>query len=604
MKTVILCDQLGRLKPILSGVSGPLRYIGLVDTEQSIRICNYLSQKPNSENIPRSQGFHKYSEKFRKQYIESMGRVNARNHSIHWWAMPFTSKNPLATPLCRSTFEFLLIVELMRSKSDPLVVITDNTDLAAQVETWGRKEGVQTINAVKPRWTWERTIKEFMPGAVLAACLKTLWIWALVRSCRPQKDTQGEHTLVATLFHTQSFIEPGKYRDVYFGRLVDDLENGEAKALVVGLIQERWRDQLPRLKSLPSRIPVVPLETYLTLGDLIVCAVQALKAYFRPVRIQGPVDMGFVDLNFLVRRAIRQACHSGNFFMSLRVYYAAKRLAQTARVTRCLYPYENRSWEKMLILGLRSDSSETQMLGYQHSSVTLSHTNFILGKEESEITPLPNKILTTGTVVKEWLEREGNYPPGMVKAACALRQGQPVQAPEKKRKPQLNNVLVALATSLQEYVNTLVFLEKAFTPRDSYLVRVRPHPSMPLEWALNLVNLSRSDFYSPSTGALLEDLQWADVVLYASSTVGLEALFGGTPAIHLEVGDFFETDPMFGWNEFKWSVQEPSELINTIQRIAQTPEDEFKELQEKGKQYAAAYLSPVTASGLQTFWES
>jgi hypothetical protein len=258
----------------------------------------------------------------------------------------------------------------------------------------------------------------------------------------------------------------------------------------------------------------------------------------------------------------------------------------------------------MLVLGLSSASPRTRIVGYQHASLTMSHTNFMLGPEEAAVTPLPMAILTTGRVVTEWLEGEGNFPPGIFKTACALRQGQPAQARAKTGGAEGARVLVALATSLEEYVNTLSFLEQAFAGVDGYDVRIRPHPEIPLESAFALVPPKASQFFSESTGSLTDDLAWADVVLYASSTVGLEAVSSGIPAVYLNLGHFLDTDPMSGWSDFRWSVKEPSELVKTVRCIRSLPKDRFEELQQKGREYVASYLSPATNGKMRAFWET
>jgi predicted glycosyltransferase len=102
---------------------------------------------------------------------------------------------------------------------------------------------------------------------------------------------------------------------------------------------------------------------------------------------------------------------------------------------------------------------------------------------------------------------------------------------------------------------------------------------------------------------LQEDLYWADVVLYASSTVGLEAISLGIPVIYLDLGSFLDEDPLLGWGGFKWPVTDPSALVDTIIRIEAIPDDEFRQLQRDGQEYAAAYLEPVTEEGLLRFLE-
>jgi len=72
----------------------------------------------------------------------------------------------------------------------------------------------------------------------------------------------------------------------------------------------------------------------------------------------------------------------------------------------------------------------------------------------------------------------------------------------------------------------------------------------------------------------------------------------------MDLGDFLDTDPMFGWDEFKWSVTEPSELLPTLAVIQRLPENEFHMRQQKGREYVTDYLRPVTGESLATFWEA
>lgn len=612
--TVILCNQLSGLSATLKQVSGPLNFINLAGTRESLRISSYLLALSGNQELPKAQLLRDRSSRFGKEYTEFMGQVNANNHSLHWWAIPMTNKNPLATELCRNTSYFLLIVDLARSSQTPLIVITDNLALAAQVKVWGEHQGIETINKVKRHWTWTTPITGFTPGLVLLAFLKTFWIWIQTRSFKLTNGCSNGrsdgYTVVISIFHPQSLDSTGTYHDVYFGALVDYLQRQSGRILVFGLLDQGWHRQLSRLKSLrsaiPTTIPTLPVETYLSLGSLLWCGLQSLRAYFSPPRINGPVSINGVDVSYLVKQSISDAKRTGNFFTILRLYYCARALAENIPVTRCFYPYENRSWEKMVLLGMRSVSPETRMVGFQHASVSWSHTNFILGHGESEILPLPDTIVTTGPVVRDWLERVGNYPNRVFKTGCALRQSNNGhrQPKSRSRSQKISKVLVVLATSLGEYVNTLVFLEKAFVNSSGYDVRIRPHPTIPLESGLSVAPLTQRDFFSPSAGSLADALEWAEVVLYASSTVGLEAISQGIPAIYLDLGDILDTDPMLGWNKFRWSVREPSELLDAIRNIDVIPQPQFQELQKEGQQYVAAYLSPVSEKGLAAFLDA
>jgi surface carbohydrate biosynthesis protein (TIGR04326 family) len=385
---------------------------------------------------------------------------------------------------------------------------------------------------------------------------------------------------------------------------VDHCEATGRKPLVLTMVLEQPRQQLKKLSLVDSTVPVLPIDSCLTLGDIFRCAFSAIKMYVRLPKLNGTAEIDGVDFSFLVNRAIWDANHTGNSFMSLRLYYAARWLARRVRLERCFYVYENLPWERMLVLGIRSVSPRTRMLGYQHASVTSSHTNLMLAESESNVAPFPDAVLTTGEVVKDWLQREGNYPTGVIKAACALRQGQPSHLVAKQRSRGLNHILVALATSQVEYTKSLLFLLRAFEGTNEYQLRIRPHPSIPIEPAIVAVPIGSNQMLSISEGPLSEDLEWADAVIYSSSTVGMEGVATGIPAICIDLGEHLDTDPMFGWNRFKWPAKDPQTLISVIEQVNNIPDPEFEVLQLQGQEYVASYLSPVTKDGLNIFLEA
>lgn len=602
MKNLILCNHLERLKRCLALENNDLRYLCLADTPESNRIQEFLRNRPGSDELAKARLFKDRRDSFSTKYVEFMARVNVANSSALWWAMTFTNKNPLSTFLCSDTASFLLIVDLIRSSPVPLVVVSDSPTLARQVMSWGKTEGVDVANLIQVRAA-RTLVKLHTPAGTIRAAIRTLLVWLLVRQYRPRKNHRDQHLVIATLTHPRSFADPQGYRDAYFGELAKHVDGFGYKPLILAMVLERPFQQLKLLKSSNSVAPVLPLESCLTLRDFVACGLRSLGFSLRPLRLKGTMEIDGLDLTRLVKDAVDDARHSGDLFLNLRVYYSARWLANTVRVSKCLYPFENRAWEKMLLAGFRRGSPETRLVGYQHASLTDSHTNFLLGQRERHSTPLPDSILTTGKVMTKWLETKGNYPPGFFKTACALRQGGSTTATPTKTQRPVSRLLLALASSREEYVKTLTVLERALSGVNRYHLRLRPHPEITLESALHIRPLTGPKFFTESTGSLPDDLQWADVVLYASSTVGLEAVSMGIPAIYLDLGDFLDTDPMSGWDELKWSASGPSELCDAIQAIEDLPQREFQARQEKGREYVSDYLSPVTPAGLKPFLE-
>ena len=87
-----------------------------------------------------------------------------------------------------------------------------------------------------------------------------------------------------------------------------------------------------------------------------------------------------------------------------------KAAKEEIKIKKFIYPFENRSSERLCIKALKHYSPNTSIEGYQHASIHQEHLNFIMLQDEHKITPLPHKIWTTGTWPKEYFIQKGNFP--------------------------------------------------------------------------------------------------------------------------------------------------------------------------------------------------
>ena len=281
MKTVVLCNALEPLKAYLKSIEGPLRYLNLVESRESREICDFLEQRPNTQELPRAHLFRERSKCFRQKYIDFMGRVNAQNDSLLWWSMPVTDKSRLSSDLCRNIFYFLLITELVRAKEDPLLVVTDSTELVAQVNVWTRKEGIRLLTAVGGpkglREKFRRFLKTSTPAGIAYSFLKTVYLWTQCRRYKPAANKKDAHLVIHTLTHLRSFSEHNGYRDAYYAPLIDHVAGSGQRVLLFGLMLGRPTEQLEKLRALDYGVPLIPLEACLTFKSLVLSALQALR---------------------------------------------------------------------------------------------------------------------------------------------------------------------------------------------------------------------------------------------------------------------------------------------------------------------------------------
>ena len=100
-------------------------------------------------------------------------------------------------------------------------------------------------------------------------------------------------------------------------------------------------------------------------------------------------------------------------------------------------------------------------------------------------------------------------------------------------------------------------LESAFAGREGAPeVLVRAHPAMPRVAALLKTRGLKAPLRDGTGEPLAEAWEWTDAVLYASSTLGVEAVHRGIPAIFFDIGGFLSVDPGFRLGALKRTVSD------------------------------------------------
>jgi surface carbohydrate biosynthesis protein (TIGR04326 family) len=602
--TLVISNKVDSFRRFLDGAQEPVHWLVVGYGEASQRAAAYLRSRKEVKELDSGELFRQRREKFRSRYIQFMAALNRQNGSLKWWGLPPSSKEPNAGNLYWDLAAFLLIVDVVRDGYRQLLVVADSAQLVAQVKAWAKEEGISAVGSLKQPNRWQSWLKWYTPAPAAKAFLSTSGRWLLSRRCANRCTSRETHVVLVSLSYPSSF-EGGRYRDAYFGPLVDYLEKSNVKALVAALVRGPFLPQLSKIKNLDREVPVIPIEGFLTFFDLLRSLGYGLWRFAAGIKIKGNLQIEGVDVGILVRRSFTEACRSASPFMYFWFYRAGIRIGQATPVDRLIYPYENRSWEKMLVLGARRSCPHIRLVGYQHAAITASHLHFFFGPEEAAVTPLPDVVLTTGPFVRDWLEKEGGYPAGVLAEGCGLRNIAPEMTNTKTpsaRRPE--RLLVALGhPQLEDYAKTLMILREAMQRDSGWDVVIRPHPRNPQSAAeaIRASVFAGTSLPPLSTGPLKEEMERAGVVVYSSSTVGLEAASLGIPTICLDPGKALDMDPMWGWNAFKWHVVDVKGFCEAIGQIRALPSEKLEEGRRQARAFGRSYLSPVTEVGLRQF---
>jgi hypothetical protein len=100
---------------------------------------------------------------------------------------------------------------------------------------------------------------------------------------------------------------------------------------------------------------------------------------------------------------------------------------------------------------------------------------------------------------------------------------------------------------------------------------------------------------------LQESFRANDLVIYHGTTAGLDALANGLPVINVEFDDFISVDPLFDFNDFKWTVERPGELADAIEKVYALSDEDYYIKQKKGIEFVKDYFYPVNEENLGKF---
>jgi len=503
---------------------------------------------------------------WRDDFVAWLGSLNRANAALSWWAYTSTAKNLLSSPLGEACLGMLALGDFLSRTEAARVYVT----------------GFRPAQAGAP-----------VPA--LEPLARLLWQFArMLALCCTGRLRAPEGNAPQTVIFTYVDASFRGGPDAFFGTLAQQLP---ANARHVAFVHSGYRAALPKLAA----SGYAPLFGSLRLGDLLWALKISLCAWWRAARFDGG-RLGSIPASALLRHALRWDMGRGGYFYNLLVHRAALRLFSKWRPRWLLYPYENKSLEKMLLLAARAASPQTTIVGYQHTSITRRHATLLFAPGEAAATPLPDRIVTAGEVTRRYLETHGRYPSGIFATGCALRQQR--AAPLERRAPGGTTIrlLLALSSSRRELVDAVALCRHAVETAPGIELAIRTHPEFPLallprDMAAWAQDHARDFFGTP----LPENLEWCDAVVYASSTVALEALGRGRPVINLVLSDAIDPDPVLDPVDLHWKADGVAALIAAAREIAGLDAADFERRRTQALGYVDEYLRAPTAQALGTF---
>lgn len=543
---------------------------------------------------------------FSREFADFIAELSRLNKGPDWWTLSLPGKNPLTVPLAARALALSVIAEQASSlpAGGELWVCSNDDALAAAAARWARARGT-AFTAPAPRPGLKRRFNRLTPLGPLAGLVRAAWsLWRSRRFGTPALPPGARPAVFFTFFGPASFDAEGRYRDMFFGELIDEAVRRGLSPIVWGAAARGAAADYPLRGATDGPAIFLPLDAFLNWEALWLIFRRAVSLRASGFELRGERTLGGVDLTDLLQDELDENLNSSRFFSDLWYGACAEALLRHVSPKSLNYPFENLARERSFLPVFREFAPHARLIGYQHASLTFNHLNFLLGRGEAELLPLPDRVVTTGTATRDFLRDWGRFPESLLQAGCALRQPPAQASGDRRPDPDRFRLLVAAATSAEELAGILRLLDEAYgVGAPGWLeIVLRPHPLFPLSAGLARSGPVRFAYTDGSTGSLSERIQEADAVAYVSSTAGIEAVANGVPAVCLDQGHGFGIDPMAGVSDFKWTAGSGAELRAAVESVRALPAEEYRRRRERAKDWAATYLTAPSPAALEAFF--
>lgn len=522
------------------------------------------------------------------QVIEQIAQLNKQYASLEWWCFDLSAKNILSSRLVNLTLGVLAVVE----------VAIANKDREIQVVGWSNAQKFSILAHLMGRAQPHNMLIHLLMLRARALFKSSFQLLRALLAFGLKRQTPTRAFDLAFISYADGSASSGA--DPYFGNLADDLVEQDPD-LSIAFLTYYYTPFRKRLAEFSAELDYenIPLFNFLRLGDYFWAFGRILRIALAKRLNRHSFSVADIDLSGVLWETMLSELGDGYSYYLL-VYRAITVAAKNELSATYVYPFENKSIEKCILLALR-EHSQAHTIGYQHTSVSNRHFGYMLLEEELEITPMPARIVTLGSVTAQWLISHSSINEEKIRVGYAARQN---ISRSKLRTRDIEvplNLLLALSSSKAELVRALEYVRELKSLKPELNVAVRTHPNFPLEiLGREILDWAQQHTRDATRESLKENLQWSDAVLFVSSTVALEAQACGIPVIRLAL-DSFDSDPLLGNSEFSWEVNTPTECIAVLKRILTMDNSELMIKRETVSKYIQQYFEVKSKEAVRQF---
>lgn len=476
-----------------------------------------------------------------KPFLNLIAKLGTlQRNQVFWWASSLSYKQPFSSSLftfiCYSKFLKKIFRDKIENNKFLLIVIDDIWLYKDIQKQFSNCSGISFESKLINFRLVIDIVKLFIRG-LLARIL--FFIKIISAKVIIDRNKNVESTICFYSWIENRSFQNGQFNDPYLGNLGKILNLESVTYIVPILLNKDLKKECKKLQT-PR---FIFLDSFVRYWDVLL----AITAIFLPK----------FDEQLMVNRTLiwREVLHvfSNAFFNTnvLNYYVFSNYFKSNKKLKVVIYPYENQPYEKMICLAKRQYNYDFKVIGYQHASVPKLLNNYFLGCGEEDIIPFPNYIFTCGTYTLELLRKHGNYPAGTALInGGALRYTHLNTEESLSEHTPLKMVLVSLTyiPELTESMLELLFRDfENCSEVSNLLFYIKFHPDFGYNQLSEAIPKVWPSHFRIVDRPIKELLTQVDLVIYSSSTVGLEAVISGKKILKYQSETLLDLDPLDGY---------------------------------------------------------
>ena len=523
-------------------------------------------------------------------------------HTKWWWILPssrFSSWDFFLKPL----FFSLSIIEIIeKNKYNELYLIQCPSEVIDYLREFrpcmNIKQSRFSYLSFILRKLW-RVFYKSMLTQQFKLLIKTFYLFLKVkRSSMTKPKTNDIKLVIFSLFLNIEVMETK--RDHFFGKIFDSVSKANTTMWLYESSLKKDKEMSIEKYLQRNNITYVIFHSLMKIGDIykiwLICAriifeLKHLEKKLPTILVNKEQSEMFPNLFFYQR-----VLHSP--ITELCLYFSVLRLFNMfPNIKTFVYPYEEKGLERAILMACSKTTNKIKTIGYAHALHSTGALYMRRQKEDSTNSPKPDFIAATGPRSAKWQIDWAKIPPEQIKIIGSNRFISPI--PLKSTAQERTNCLkVLILIGLQHEMSIL----ENYIESDNFIFEncelwIRKNPfgwirrqNQAIENIEKKIKQIKTD-----EAPILSQFEWSDLVIFSSTSAGIEAMLSGRYTINLELHDLIKVDPL----EYKGDISSvmrcssSTELKNALMEVRNMDQKEFLESINNQINFAKQIFHPV-----------